>query len=98
MVIYKNTKTGAIVRLAAPNKAMDQSQRWQRVEETAEPADPAGGQEPGRYDPADHTVDEVNAYLADVDLAERERIIQAEAEGKARRGIISGPYSDLSGA
>lgn len=49
------------------------------------------------FDPADFTVDEVNAHLADADLDERERVLQAEAEGKGRTTVLTGPYSDLSG-
>ncbi|WP_395704818.1 hypothetical protein [Rhodococcus ruber] len=49
------------------------------------------------YDPAEHTVDQVNAYLAGADRRERERILQSEADGEARKGILHGPHSDLSG-
>lgn len=49
------------------------------------------------YDPAEHTVDQVNAYLAGVDGRERERVLQSEADGEARKGILQGPHSDLSG-
>lgn len=38
-------------------------------------------------DPADFTVADVVAYLAQVDETERARIIAAEAAGKARKGI-----------
>lgn len=43
--------------------------------------------DPTAYDPADHKVDEVVDYLAAADDAERERVIQAEAAGKARTTI-----------
>jgi hypothetical protein len=42
---------------------------------------------PGAYDPGEHTVDEVLAHLADVDQAERDRIVAAETAGKNRKGI-----------
>lgn len=50
------------------------------------------------FDPAEHTVAQVNEYLAGAGLRERERILQEEAEGQGRRGILSGPYADLTGA
>ena len=40
------------------------------------------------YDPADHTVDEVKEYLDGADDAERERVLAAEADGKARKGLL----------
>ncbi|WML63674.1 hypothetical protein [Rhodococcus sp. AH-ZY2] len=40
------------------------------------------------YDPANNTVDDVNAYLVDASPEERERVLQAEREGKARKGIL----------
>ncbi|MBM4497537.1 hypothetical protein MWT96_20785 [Prescottella equi] len=50
--------------------------------------------EPIAFDPTGHDVDEVNAYLDGADAAERERVLQAEADGKARKGILSGPHAD----
>ena len=44
------------------------------------------------YDPADHTVDEVNAYL-DENPDQREAVLAAEAEGENRKGIVEGPHS-----
>lgn len=43
--------------------------------------------DPTLFDPADHKVDEVTDYLAAADDAERARVIQAEAAGKARTTI-----------
>lgn len=43
---------------------------------------------PDAYDPADHTVAEVNSYLADVDESERERVLAAERDGQARKGVL----------
>lgn len=42
----------------------------------------------GSYDPDDHTVPEVNAYLDTVSDEERERILQAERDGQNRTGIV----------
>ncbi|NKV28219.1 hypothetical protein GS921_00285 [Rhodococcus hoagii] len=58
------------------------------------PARPVGDGDD--FDPADFDVDEVNAYLDGADAAERERVLQAEADGKARKGILSGPHADTS--
>jgi len=106
-VVYRNTRTGRFVHMAEPLPSMERSRRWERVE----PDTPAEKEEPerltpwpdpnpnpsGPFDPAEHTVAQVNAYLADADRGERERVLQAEAEGRARRGVLSGPHSALSG-
>lgn len=41
-------------------------------------------------DPADFTVDQVNAYLATADDDEKTRVLAAEQEGEARKGILEG--------
>lgn len=43
-----------------------------------------------QYDPANYTVDEVNEYLGTLseDDPEMARVLQAEADGKARKGIL----------
>lgn len=43
-------------------------------------------------DPKDFDNDGVNAYLANASQEERARVLQAEADGKARVGILGGPY------
>ncbi|MEU0465024.1 hypothetical protein ABZ215_13555 [Amycolatopsis sp. NPDC006131] len=48
--------------------------------------DEAAGAEP--FDPGDHTVTEVMAYLDDADDVERARVLDAEKAGKNRRGIV----------
>lgn len=40
------------------------------------------------YDPSEHTVEEVKEYLDGADDAERERVLSAEAEGKARKSLL----------
>ncbi|MBP2583394.1 hypothetical protein J3A78_003872 [Streptomyces sp. PvR006] len=40
------------------------------------------------FDPGEHTAPDVLAYLADADEDERERVLTAEAAGKARKGIL----------
>lgn len=44
----------------------------------------------GPFDPSKHKVDEVNAYLADADEAERDRVLEAEQAGKDR-ATVSAP-------
>jgi hypothetical protein len=39
-------------------------------------------------DPADFTVPQVNAHLQTADEDERERVIEAEEDGEARKGIL----------
>lgn len=43
------------------------------------------------FDPAGHTVDEVLAHLGEADDAERERVLAAEKDGKARKGVLEAP-------
>jgi hypothetical protein len=40
-----------------------------------------------RFDPAKHTVAEVNAWIAEHPF-DRQRVIRAERRGKARKGIL----------
>lgn len=40
------------------------------------------------FDPGEHTVGEVKEYLDGADDAERERVLSAEAEGKARKSLL----------
>lgn len=111
MVAYRNTRTGRVVHMAEPLPSMERSRRWERVEEEAKgPQDVGAPAEPvapwpvpdpapdGLFDPGEHTVAQVNAYLADAGRDERLRVLAEEAEGRGRRGILSGPHSDLSGA
>lgn len=42
-----------------------------------------------QYDPTDHTVQEVQAHLDTVDADEFQRIVDAEASGKNRQGIVT---------
>lgn len=42
---------------------------------------------PDEFDPAEHTVAEVNEYLATVDEAEHDRVVRVEAAGRGRKGV-----------
>jgi hypothetical protein len=109
-VDYVNTKTGRTVRLSEPSPLMDRSTRWMRVLGEVElidvtPMDRDPDTDPEHievpvpvFDPGAHTVAEVNEHLAEADDAERERVRQAEADGKGRAGVLRGPHADLSGA
>lgn len=47
-----------------------------------------GEQVAAGFDPSAHTVADVNAYLATADDDEAERVLEAELNGQARKGII----------
>jgi hypothetical protein len=98
-VTYRNTKTGRTTTLGEPSPLMDRSIRWVRVVGEVEDVEPGAGEaapevSPAPFDPADHTVGEVNAHLDEVDADERARVLRAEAAGKNRRGIVAGPHAD----
>lgn len=58
-----------------------------QVPETETSGRPEESEEVELFDPSDHTVDEVEAYLATADDAERERVLAAEKAGKARKSL-----------
>lgn len=103
MIVYRNTRTGRTVRLSEPSVPMDRSRRWERIAEPASVEAPLApwptpaAAPSGPFDPAEHTVTQVNAHLAGADAGERARVLQAEAEGRARRGILSGPHAGQPG-
>jgi hypothetical protein len=48
----------------------------------------------GDYDPSDYNVDQVNEYLANAnDEDEVNRVLEAERQGQARKGILEGPHN-----
>jgi hypothetical protein len=47
-----------------------------------------GGLNPGPFDPAEHTAPEVMSYLDGATAAEAERVLDAEAAGKNRAGLV----------
>jgi hypothetical protein len=55
------------------------------------------GPEPGSdlFDPSADgvSVDDVNNHLANADDDEIQRVLAAESEGKARKGVLEGPYA-----
>jgi hypothetical protein len=54
-----------------------------------EEAPPAEAVHLDQYDPSYHSVREVNAHLAQIhDPEEKERVLEAERSGKARKGIL----------
>lgn len=52
------------------------------------PGDPVAEQD-HEFDPADHSVEEVKAYLEDANEEERQRVLEAEKNGKARKTLLS---------
>lgn len=55
------------------------------VGDSAVPVQGAEGEK--QFDPSEHTVEQVEAYLETADDAERERVLAAEKEGKARKSL-----------
>ncbi|MFJ6440260.1 hypothetical protein [Streptomyces sp. NPDC091649] len=51
-----------------------------------DPADQGGG--PGGFDPAEHTIVQVIAHLAEADEDETARVLDVEAHAEARKGLI----------
>jgi hypothetical protein len=51
----------------------------------------------GQFDPARHTIEQVQAHLATADDAERTRVLDAERAGKARQGLLT-PTSTEAGS
>lgn len=51
-------------------------------------ADELAREEVPAYDPADHTISEVEAYLEEAEDDERARVIAAEEAGKQRKGVL----------
>lgn len=47
------------------------------------------GDGPEEFNPGDHTIDEVKAYLDSIeDETEYDRVLEAERTGKARQGLV----------
>jgi hypothetical protein len=76
--------------------AMDGTHGWRRaknVEGSAPPvADPSAP-----FDPSKHTIEEVLAHLGEAGVEEATRVLDAEASGKARRGIVGQREEILAG-
>ena len=47
----------------------------------------------GEFDPSEHSVKDVNAYLAEASAEERARVIEVEQAGQGRVGILDGPWA-----
>jgi hypothetical protein len=54
---------------------------------TQDPQDPGPGGQEG-FDPAEHTVLQVIAHLAEADEQETARVLDIEAEGEKRKGLL----------
>lgn len=48
---------------------------------------------PGQDDPADYTVDQVNAGLEGADQETVDAVLAQESDGEARKGILEGPHA-----
>jgi len=75
-----------ISTLTRPETTPDPAGEESRAGEDATPAQAVHDQQ---YDPSYHTVVEVKAHLAqEHDPEEKERVLQAERDGRARKGIL----------
>lgn len=81
---YDSTPVEEPVEDVAEDPVVEEPQADDSVDEGEEPDD--SGSEP--FDPADHTLPEVREYLQGASEDERERVLEAERNGKARKGIL----------
>lgn len=56
-----------------------------RLPQPTQPEEPSDAP----FDPGEHSATDVLGYLESADLAEAERVLQAESDGKARKGILA---------
>lgn len=83
------TSRGYIVPVAVAEaagyevEAEAEEQSTEEVEETK-----VAEEQTEAFNPSEHSVEEVNTYLEGVDEEERNRVLAAEAEGKARATLI----------
>ncbi|WP_263170677.1 hypothetical protein [Streptomyces sp. SCSIO ZS0520] len=54
----------------------------------AQPAPPLPPADPDLFNPSDHTLPQVIAYLAEADEEESARILDEEAQGEKRKGLL----------
>jgi hypothetical protein len=71
----------------SPVPALDQLRAAREAEGAPEPGSV------GAFDPRQHTVADVNAYLAEQGDAEKARVIDAERASQGRQGIVAGPHA-----
>lgn len=84
---------GASPAKKAEDKAKAEADRLaQEAEEkmlaSAKKAEEGAQAEANLFDPAEHTVAEVNDYLADATEEERARVLSVEKDGKARASLV----------
>jgi uncharacterized phage protein gp47/JayE len=75
-------RTGATADTGGQAEPLTAAQADPRTQETT------GGDGDGGFDPAEHTVLQVVAHLADADEAETARVLDAEAEGEKRKSLL----------
>ena len=85
-----DTKRAEIEAIQAQLEGTPQAQpvRAELVAGTAGPGPLSLRVESQAYDPGEHTVPEVVAYLRTADAAELSRVLDAERRGQARKGIL----------
>ena len=77
-------------RLTRPESTPEAEELHEETEERREEDTPPPSEavHEDQYDPSYHTVVQVNEYLATASPEERERVLEAERNGKARKGIL----------
>jgi len=81
MYRYAHKFTGRVVELEREMPERERASKWVPVSVLPRPAAKA-------FDPSEHTVAEVEVYLAEVDAEERERVLALERAGKARKSLL----------
>lgn len=97
-------KRAALLREAATNEADAEERRQAAAAAVAEreAAERAAAGEAPTYDPAEHSLNEVNDYLRGASPEERARVLGLEKEDrpdvpaakKQRAGVLGGPFGD----
>jgi hypothetical protein len=75
-------------RVAAQSQAAQESSDQRSADLAAQLSQSPPVEPPGVYDPSDKTVAEVQKYLATASPEEQQRVLDAEASGKARATLL----------
>lgn len=95
-VVHDTDAQGGNESALAQAVLVDQQDVKAATQAAAANADQVNADQPGAagpFDPSRHNVADVNSYLAGADVTpeEKQRVLDAEKNGKARAGILTGP-------
>jgi hypothetical protein len=85
---YRNRNTGDEYESAEPNRRLEHLSNWDRIAQPETTPDETTPDEPG-FDPAEHTVPDVLAYIEQADKGDALQVLDAEATGKQRAGVLA---------